>query len=254
MLHLQLSTIIFQMLNFLILLAVLAWFFYRPLLRVMKTREETIDARIRRADEQAQAAEAERAQLDEQRRLAAVQADEMLASAREQAADEHERVLASGAEQVSRLLAEANKNIEERERIALAQLEAQLCTSAVGIAGSLIRDTAGPEVHEKLIARFLAEGIQPSRLNGYAPPEFHPFAGQVTIELAYAATEEREAELTNVLTRDLGIGDPASVSFQIVPGLIAGLRLVIGEFVLDFSVRHTLEQLVAQKRPSAVTS
>jgi F0F1-type ATP synthase membrane subunit b/b' len=41
----RLSTFIFQLINFFVLLAVLTWFFYRPLLRAMQRREEEVAAR-----------------------------------------------------------------------------------------------------------------------------------------------------------------------------------------------------------------
>ena len=61
MLRFQLSTFIFQVVNFFILLAVLTRFFYRPLQQAMKRQEAKITARLHEAEERVQKADSERA-------------------------------------------------------------------------------------------------------------------------------------------------------------------------------------------------
>ena len=62
MLGFDIPTFVFQIINFLILLAILARFFYRPVLDVMQQRQEQIDARIEDAEERARQADEERSE------------------------------------------------------------------------------------------------------------------------------------------------------------------------------------------------
>ena len=50
MLGFDVPTFIFQIVNFVILLAILTKFFYRPVLDVMRRRQEQIDTRIAEAE------------------------------------------------------------------------------------------------------------------------------------------------------------------------------------------------------------
>jgi len=245
MLRLQLSTIIFQVLNFLILLAVLSWFFFRPLLRVMRTREEGITARIHEAEEKAQAAELERARLKDQSRSSRAEADALLALARKQAGEEREKILASGKADVSRLVAEARQAIQEQERLALDQVERHVRESAVALAGTLIRDAAGAAVHEQLLARFLEEGVRPASRDGESTTAILVGDRQtVDVELAYPVPKQTEAQIRDILGRDLALpGGGSAIRFRVNAALLAGLRVLAGEFVLDFTLQSTLERI-----------
>jgi len=249
MLHLQLSTIIFQILNFLILLAVLSWFLFRPLLRVMRTREESITARLREAEESSQAAATERAQLEQERQHARTAAETLLAEARLQAADERTRILAAGRADVARLVAEGQQTIQEHERAALEQAERRVRGSAATLAGTLIRDAAGTAVHEQLLARFLEDGVRPASTDGAPPARIALGDNQlVDVELAYSAPSHTEAALRDLLARDLALDDGgSSISFRTNAALLAGLRVLAGEFVLDLSLQGTLQRLSGQE-------
>ena len=75
MLHIEPTTIVFQVINFFVLLVILTRFLYRPLLRTMQAREAEIAARLHEADERTRQADAERAHLAEQAQQAAAEAE-----------------------------------------------------------------------------------------------------------------------------------------------------------------------------------
>jgi F-type H+-transporting ATPase subunit b len=245
MLHLQLSTIVFQILNFLILLGLLSWFFYRPVLAAMRNRQESIDARLRDADERTREAESERARLEAQTRDARAEAEALLASARTQAGDERAQIVAGGKTEAARLLAEARQTIEEQERLAFGQLEGRVVESAITIAAKLIGQAAGPAVHQQLLEQFLQEGVFP---RDSASESLDVLLGRdhsaVTVELAYPSPPETEGRIRELLLRDLGRQAGAKQpAFRVNPALIAGGRVLAGEFVADFSLRRMLEDL-----------
>jgi F-type H+-transporting ATPase subunit b len=245
MLDLQLSTIVFQILNFLILVVVLTRFFYQPVLRVMKAREEAIAARLRAADERGREAEAERQRLAGLEEEAVARADALLAAARADAQETAQRGVEQARQEAATLLDEARRAVDERERAALARVEAQVRDTAVSLAGSLIRQAAGPAVHQGLLDQFLRDGL---RLSG---PEAEALrqavaAGdaRLTIEVAYPPTVATEARLRETISRGLGLPPSATpLPIATVPALLAGLRILAAEFALDFSLRRTLQEL-----------
>ena len=249
MLNLQVSTIVFQMLNFLILLVVLTKFFYQPALRVMNERDEAIAARLRAAEEQSRQAEAERERLAGLERDAAAQADALLASARADAQEAGKHILGEARSEAARLLDEARRTVDEQEPAALARVEAQVRETAVRIAGSLIRQAAGPAVHQVFVERLFSEEIhtrRPEATTGQQVPANGQANGQVaiTVEAAYPLTAELETRLRARICRDLGLPQVApAMPVRIAPELVAGLRILAGDSVLDFSLQRILREL-----------
>lgn len=245
MLRLQLSTIIFQLLNFLILLGVLTWFFYRPVMRIIHDREARIAAQLRAADEREQQADALRTQLDQQAQQASVDAETLLATMRKQAAEERERIVTAAHQEAARLVSEAQQTIAEQERLAFGRVEAQVRESALAIAGSLIRQAAGLAVHQQLLDTLLQQGIKARDhdAESLATILARNHAG-IVVELAYAPSPELEDAIRAMLSRSLGItAEALNVQFRLEPSLFAGARVLAGEFAIDFSLHHALAEI-----------
>ena len=72
------ATLIAQMLNFLVLVVLLRIFAYKPIVKMLKEREERIAGSIKKADDDAAAAEATLKQYQEQLAGARVKAQEII--------------------------------------------------------------------------------------------------------------------------------------------------------------------------------
>ena len=245
MLHLQWSTLVFQLLNFFILLFILGRFLYRPLMDAMRRREEAVTARVREADERATRADAERATLADASRAAHAEAEALLARARADAAHLKEEQQASGRQEAARLLEEAGQRIADQERAARRRLSADARGSAVKIAATLIGKVAGRPFHEALVAQFLDAGLGLDRATIDLLRRALDHSGhEVTLETAYPIPAEVTSRLAETLAKALGPGsDPVRVAVRVDPALGAGLRIVVGVGVVDLSLQHTLADL-----------
>ncbi len=239
MLGFDLATFIFQIANFVILLALLAKFFYRPVLDTMQRRQAEIDARLAEAEEQATAARDERERLAEQARAAAVEADRTLEEARAGAAREGQALLQQARTNASALVEEARKTVAAEEHNLLLRLQSRLSSSVVEVSGRVIRDAAGPEVHERLIAELARDGH-------LFPAVREPGAarGPVRVESAYTLTPECERQLRANIGASLDVEpDAMPIEFSVEPELLAGARVLVGTTVIDLSLRRLLEDL-----------
>jgi len=244
-LHLQWSTLVFQLLNFFILLVVLGRFLYRPLMDTMRRREEAVTARVREADERAKRADVERAKLADASRAAQREAEALLARARADAAHLKEEQQASARQEASRLLEEARQRIADAERAARRRLAADARGAAVKIAGALIGKVAGRPFHEALVARFLDAGLGLDSAKAELLRRALNHAGRaVTVETAYPMPIEVSSRLEETLVKALGpSGEAVRVAVRVDPSLGAGVRIVVGVGVVDLSLRHTLADL-----------
>ncbi|HXG20728.1 MAG TPA: F0F1 ATP synthase subunit delta [Methylomirabilota bacterium] len=245
MLRFQLSTFIFQLLNFFILLAVLTRFFYRPLQQVMKRQEEEIAARLREAEERAQKADAERIQLAEATQRLQAEAEAVLANAKAEAARTREQVLEQARRDADRYVEEAKQRVREMERVARQRLEIDLRRTAVTMAETLIHAAAGPSLHHALIEKLVGEGLRLDGDQGNLLRRAYAHAnGRVTIEVAYPPTPGLEERFRQVLAAALGTENTGvDVTLRTEPSLIAGARLLIGTLVIDLSLHRTLTEL-----------
>jgi F-type H+-transporting ATPase subunit b len=245
MLRFQLSTVIFQVVNFFILLAVLTRFFYRPLQQAMKRQEEKITARLREAEERAQKADSERAQLVEATQHLQAEAETVLTNAKVEAAHTREQVIEKARQEADRYVEEAKQRVREMERTAQQRLEIDLRRTAVTMAETLIHAAAGPSLHYALIEKLLGQGVHLDGNQGELLRRAYAHAnGSVTIEVAYPPTPGLEERFRQALATALGTDSAAViVTLRTEPSLVAGARLLIGTIVIDLSLHRTLTEL-----------
>jgi F-type H+-transporting ATPase subunit b len=244
-LNLQLSTILFQIVNFLVLLVLLRWLFYGPVTRLMKSREAEIQAKIRDAEEMSKRAEAERKELTQRDQTSRQEAEALIISARREAAEERDQILSAARSDCANLVLQTQKTLEERERDAYQLVERRVRESAVHLAGQMIVKAAGPTVHAELVDRFLAQhlpleaaGIPASALALTKGPEF------IAVETAYPADSEAQNKIRKLLADELSnSASQIEIDFRTNADLLAGLRLFIGEHLIDFSLSRTLKSL-----------
>jgi F-type H+-transporting ATPase subunit b len=248
MLRIQLTTLVFQVLNFFILLTALTWFFYRPLLRMMKRREDDILARLRAADERAKQADSERAQLAALSRQAQTDAESLLERARVEAAQARQQMLEAARREAASSLDAARTRMDEQERAARTRLEGEARRTAVAVAGDLIHAAVGPAFHQALVERLLETGLTLDGPQGdvlrRALAQGH---GHVTVEMAYEPSPELRARIEEALAKALPAEPgPRALAFRVASSLRAGLRVLVGTVAVDMSLSHILADLERQ--------
>ncbi len=245
MLGFDVPTFVFQIINFLILLAILTKFLYRPLLNVMQSREDRIAARLQDADERARAADEERAHLQQQKAEASRQAAVLLGSTRADAAHQRQQILEDAREAAASIIEAARRTAEQEAAQALNRMGARLSESAVAVAAEVIRKTAGPQVHEAMVEQLLETGLQPDAgaLDGLRLALRHgPHPVQVLT--AYPLDEAIQDQLRQALAHTAEV-EPESLTLEttVDPALIAGVTIVASTFVIEMSLRDELSRL-----------
>jgi F-type H+-transporting ATPase subunit b len=249
MLGFDVPTFVFQIVNFLILLAILARFFYRPILQVMQQRQDRIDARIEDAEARARQADEERARLAQQSTEASRQAAALLESARNEAARERQRLIEEARGEAAELVEESRKSAAMEEQAALDRLSNRLSESATRIAASLIRDTSGEALHASLLERLHADGFGLDEAGReQAKLDFQEEPGALVVESAYPLDAKQRTALRSQTAKLLGrpVRD-LRLEVRENPDLVAGVRIVAGAVVIDFSLKHLLEELSQQE-------
>jgi F-type H+-transporting ATPase subunit b len=149
--------LIFQIVNFLLLLYLANRFLFKPVLNLLDERS----ARIRKGLEDAEAAARDRELAAAEREAALTEArneaQALLARATKIAEDSRSETLAEAKAEAEKLIARAHDEITAERDKAMGELRSQVADLALDAAGKLIRAQMNGETQRKLVDQFLAE-------------------------------------------------------------------------------------------------
>jgi F-type H+-transporting ATPase subunit b len=150
------ASLIVQIVNFLVLLAVLYAIAYKPLVRSLQARSTAIQEQLAEAQAAREAAQRQLAEFEAKLQAAHAEAQATRERALHEAATLKERLAAEARQEAARLLETARAEIDQSVRRARADLKAQVGALAVDIAERLVQRSLRGEDHEQIIQQALA--------------------------------------------------------------------------------------------------
>jgi F-type H+-transporting ATPase subunit b len=143
--------------NFVVFLAIIWTFAFKPVQRMLAERKERIEEGLRDAEQARQdreSAEAERlAAIQEARR----EANDILARAQKVADESRERDLSATREELERLRTRAAADIESEKQRAIGELRAEVADLALQAASRVVGESMTDDRQRRLVEQFLAE-------------------------------------------------------------------------------------------------
>jgi len=149
--------IVIAAVNFLFFLVVIQQFAFGPVTRILARRRERIEQGLLDAD--AARKEREETALERNRVLSEArhQANEILDRAQKGAQEVRERDLAATREEIVRLRAQADAEIEADRQRTLVDVRGQIADLALSAAGRVLGETMTAARERRLVEQFLAE-------------------------------------------------------------------------------------------------
>jgi F-type H+-transporting ATPase subunit b len=157
LLEFHLGTILFQLVTFLILMLLVARFAVRPLLGVMKQRQDYIDGQITAAEKNREEAEKLVAEQREALETARREAREIVERAKKQKEREAEEIIRQAQERAERMINEATAQITREKEKALADLRDEVGRLSVLLAAKVLEKELDAEEQSKLVGRYLEQ-------------------------------------------------------------------------------------------------
>ena len=157
--HAGLNTgdIVFQLIMFLILMALLKKFAWGPLMGIMQQREDHIAGEITAAEKSR--TEANNI-LEEQKKLlkeARLEAQTMIENSKKQGSEQREEIITTARQEAERLKESAKREIETQKEQAVAALQKQVASLSVLIASKVIEKELSADDQQKLINDYIQE-------------------------------------------------------------------------------------------------
>lgn len=146
------ATLIAQILNFLVLLAILAKFAYKPLLKAMDDRRNRIINDLDSAEQTRLDAEALKEQYAEQLAGARQEATEIVNKANQIAQNLHDELVEQARVEQEALMANAKERIEQEKQQALLDIRAEVIKLSTLIAEKIVNQKLNSDKDQKLVA------------------------------------------------------------------------------------------------------
>jgi F-type H+-transporting ATPase subunit b len=236
------STFLLEMLNFAVLVWLLAHFLYKPLQSVIARRQQAVADRLAEAAEREQRAEAQQAQLDN--RLQAWEQE------RQQAREQLQQELAVERSRKEQALQQQLEQARQRDEVLQQrhrqtqrnQLERQALQQGARFAGRILSRCADAGLEARLIELLidtlpeLPEEQLLEMRQQVAEQDLRP-----GISTAFALQPRQHESLETALQTLLQ--HPVSCRFDRNPDLIAGIRITLGPWVIQASLQDELASL-----------
>ena len=145
------TTLIAQNLNLLVLLAILAKFAYKPLLKAMDDRRNRIINDLDSAEQTRLDAEALKEQYAEQLAGARQEATEIVNKANQIAQNLHDELVEQARVEQEALLANAKERIEQEKQQALLDIRSEVIKLSTLIAGKIVNQKLNSANDQKLV-------------------------------------------------------------------------------------------------------
>ncbi len=234
-------TLALQTLNVLVLIWLLARFFFRPVMAIVIKRQEAADKLLTDAAHARQEAANLRAEADKARAKFAAEQDGLIAQARDAAKSEKENLLAQSAAEIAKRRSEAEAAIARE----WAAVEAAIIDRASEIA---------VEIAQRLLARFPQQNMLPAFIDGICR-EVRALSPQARESLAAAAasghpieivtaaplSDEQTQHLRDALKGAFSVELP--LVFRSDPAIISGIELNGRSAIIRNSWRSDLDRI-----------
>jgi len=235
-LGINLTLLVAQIFNFLILFAILGAVAYKPMIKFLDGRRE----KIAKGLEDARRAEERLANIekDYQTRMDAARADaqKMVAEMTANAEKNSAAIVAKADEDAAKIRATAQEEAEAERNKALADLRSQVVTLSIAAANKLIGTSMDEKRQRALVDEFFS-GVKSGKVVLLEPGVGGAGKAEVTSALPLSAEEQTTIE------GDLTGRGASAVAFKVDPRILGGLVVRVGDRVVDASVSGQLESL-----------
>jgi F-type H+-transporting ATPase subunit b len=239
-LELSWSTFLLEIINFLILIWILKRFLYKPVLNVIEKRRTGIDNRL--AEAKSMHDEAETLKAEYEGRLADWTRERQ--QARDTLAQELDEERNHQMKALQTLLAQEREKAQVADKRRRAEIihetERKALQQGTEFASRLLTLAASPELESRLLDLFLdqlsalsSEQIKTIKTRWGEQPDV------VVVTSAYPIPEDQQQKLEEALLKSTGLTVP--VNYEQDPDLLAGLRVVIGTWVLQANIKDELK-------------
>ena len=150
-------TIVFTLINTLIIFLIFRIFLYKPVCKILDKRKELAAAEISEAQKAKESAEAAEKEYKERLADAKNEAAEIVKQATLRAQKREEEIVSEANQKAAEIRAKADENIEREKQRAINEIKDEISEMVVMVAGKVVEKEISAKDNEELISKFLSE-------------------------------------------------------------------------------------------------
>jgi len=233
-----------QIVNFLILVAVLQKFLYRPIIRAMERREKTISDRLQAAEQQRQLAQEEAEKYQKMQQELANQRSLMLAQVKAEVAQTQTELMQNVHTEVEQAQSRWQEIIQRQKDAFLRELRHHAAQQIQETIRQVLQDLAAVDLEQRIIQVFL-EQIQnlPQEEKQVLCEAIAatPGAKEAIISTSFEIPEALRWQILQVIREQFF--DDMNLQFEVIPDSICGVELKASGRKLAWNVENYLDNL-----------
>jgi len=211
-------TVVAQIVNFLILVALLKRFLWGRLVAAIDEREKRIAARLSEATEKSKAAEQLKEQAQAEIVVLGEKHDRMIVEAQRQAEDERNAMIQRARGEVRGLETRWREDLDREQTAFLNSIKRRVAAEMFVVIRRALADLAGADIQQCATRTFV------ERIKKLDAPELRDLVGKELIVMSAAELPATtQSELRAALEERLGA--PVTLQFQRSPGVSWGIEL-----------------------------
>lgn len=239
--HIDWWTLALQTVNVLILIWILGRFFFRPVMDIVRKRQQDTNKLLGEAAHDRQEAADRLAESDKARANISAEHDRLIAAAQAAARDEKQNLLAQTSEEIAKLRADATTAIA-RDR---AAAEAQIIDRASDLSIDIARRLLERFPHRDLLHAFVDDMCREVRsLPVEASADLATAAAAsrpIEVVTATSLSDEESQYVRGALEKSFGADLP--LAFRSDPAIIAGMEICGPNTIIRNSWRADLDRI-----------
>lgn len=224
-------TVVAQIINFIVLMALLKRFLYRPIIEAMDKREASIGERMQEAQRQIEAAEREARTFRQKTSDLEAEQSALMETARQQAETAKEALVRQVVEEVEGKRRVWHEGLHQEKTAFFDRLQRQSGRIIVNICRQALTDLAGTELEQQM-AQVLVQRLD------QASQCFHQ-ATRVTIASAFALSQATRQRIETLIGSR--ITGPCTFDYQLAPDLLCGIEIKANGVKVSWNLHHYLD-------------
>ena len=237
-------TVVFQVINFLILVWLLKRFLYGRIIRAMDERQAKIAAQLKEAEEKKKQADQLAEELRKKNEEFDANRERLLAEAKQQVEEERKALLSKAREEVENTRRQWLEGVQREKDALLADLRQRLLHHTCDIARRALADMANAQLERHLADAFAAklEHLPADQLQAVKPEG----DGLLVVRSAFELPDDQKTRLADIVRKRLG--QDINIQFETSPQPICGIELTSGSQKLAWSLDSYLDDLEEKLR------
>lgn len=245
LLEIDLVTILAEVLNFLVLAIALYFLLFKPMMKRINERAEQKEENLQEARNKQIEAQEKLMLIEERLSNLDSEIETRLENAFQKAQAERESLLKVTQEEAERLLSEAENEASKRQKQEMEELQEKFVDTILDISSQILTKTSPDSVHEKLVEELNAEIWDMGKNDMRQVRTIRDSLSERTPTVHVVSSKELSPEQQRSLVRTFSALADSNVNMQIEvdPKLISGLRVRIGDLVVENSLAMELSEL-----------